>query len=103
MAVAAEGGVRVLGHRELPDYTQEPVLVALDCEMCATTEDDRALLGLCLLDVHGEVLVQARAPFPPPSPCLPPRLPNIHKNSVGSITITTRQNFNVYGVSSPEQ
>ena len=32
--------------------------MALDCEMCATTDDDRALLGLCLLDVNGEVLVQ---------------------------------------------
>jgi len=34
--------------------------VGLDCEMCATRDDDRELLGLCLIDADGEVLVQVR-------------------------------------------
>ena len=35
--------------------------MALDCEMCATRDDDRELLGLCLVDADGEVLVQVGA------------------------------------------
>jgi hypothetical protein len=44
--------------RQVADVRQEPVLVGLDCEMCATQDDDRELLGLCLVDADGEVLVQ---------------------------------------------
>ncbi|GIL80815.1 hypothetical protein Vretimale_9413 [Volvox reticuliferus] len=33
-----------------------PRLLALDCEMCATEEDESALLGVCVVDEFGEVL-----------------------------------------------
>ncbi|GIL50848.1 hypothetical protein Vafri_6967 [Volvox africanus] len=33
-----------------------PRLLALDCEMCATDEDESALLGVCVVDEFGEVL-----------------------------------------------
>ncbi|GLI60667.1 hypothetical protein VaNZ11_002868, partial [Volvox africanus] len=36
-----------------------PRLLALDCEMCATEEDDSALLGVCVVDEFGEVLYQS--------------------------------------------
>ena len=53
--------------RQVVDLRQEPSLVGLDCEMCATRDDDRELLGLCLIDADGEVLVQvvvALGPYP---------------------------------------
>ncbi|EFJ44915.1 hypothetical protein VOLCADRAFT_94683 [Volvox carteri f. nagariensis] len=33
-----------------------PQLLAVDCEMCATEEDDSALLGVCVVDEFGEVV-----------------------------------------------
>lgn len=54
--------------RQVADRRQEPVLVGLDCEMCATRDDDRELLGLCLIDADGEVLVQVSALAAPPLP-----------------------------------
>ena len=47
--------------RQVANLGQEPVLVGLDCEMCATQDDDRELLGLCLIDANGNVLVQVAA------------------------------------------
>ena len=41
--------------------------MGLDCEMCATRDDDRELLGLCLIDADGEVLVQVREPLDSPA------------------------------------
>lgn len=44
--------------RSPPSYAEEPALFALDCEMCATATDDKALLSLCLVDVNGEIVLQ---------------------------------------------
>ena len=46
--------------RSPPSYAEEPALFALDCEMCATATDDKALLSLCLVDVNGEIVLQVR-------------------------------------------
>jgi RNA exonuclease 1 len=46
--------------RSPPSYAEEPSLFALDCEMCATATDDKALLSLCLVDVNGEIVLQVR-------------------------------------------
>jgi hypothetical protein len=44
--------------RSPPSYAAEPALFALDCEMCATATDDKALLSLCLVDAGGEIVLQ---------------------------------------------
>lgn len=51
--------------RSAPAYDEEPTLLAVDCEMCATAHDDKALLSLCLVDVDGSILQQVHhAPRP---------------------------------------
>ena len=35
-----------------------PRLVALDCEMCETTSDARALIGVSVVDERGKVLLK---------------------------------------------
>ena len=46
--------------RSPPSYAAEPALFALDCEMCATATDDKALLSFCLVDAGGEIVLQVR-------------------------------------------
>lgn len=41
-------------HRGTPSLDQEPSLLGLDCEMCVTEDDDKALLSLCVVDPDGE-------------------------------------------------
>ena len=74
--------------RSPPSYAEEPALFALDCEMCATATDDKALLSLCLVDVNGEIVLQVRCLDKASAPrgllslrlcsrtCLPPYLVN---------------------------
>ena len=47
-----------LRHRTAPLYDEEPTLLAVDCEMCATDSDDKALLSLCVVDVDGNIVLQ---------------------------------------------
>ncbi len=70
--------------RQIADVRQEPVLVGLDCEMCATRDDDRELLGLCLIDADGEVLVQVRRAlvFPAETAALPRPVRSSQRRSV---------------------
>lgn len=42
----------------LPDASQPLRLLALDCEMCATASDSKALLQVALLDQQGAVLLK---------------------------------------------
>lgn len=44
--------------RNAPSYDEEPALFAVDCEMCATATEDKALLSLCLVDVNGDIALQ---------------------------------------------
>lgn len=46
------------GCRSAPSYDEEPTLFAIDCEMCATANDDKALLSLCMVDVNGDIAQQ---------------------------------------------
>lgn len=39
--------------RGTPAFDQEPTLLAIDCEMCVTEDDDKALLSLCVVDTDG--------------------------------------------------
>ena len=41
-----------------PDLSQRPVLLGIDCEMCATSENDKELLALAVVDEAGNTLVR---------------------------------------------
>lgn len=59
--------------RQKMEYDEEPKLLAIDCEMCATAGDDKALLSLCMVDTDGTSILHVRPPLPAPShiPSLP--------------------------------
>eukprot|EP00208_Stichococcus_sp_RCC1054_P002596 CAMPEP_0206146364 /NCGR_PEP_ID=MMETSP1473-20131121/30120_1 /ASSEMBLY_ACC=CAM_ASM_001109 /TAXON_ID=1461547 /ORGANISM="Stichococcus sp, Strain RCC1054" /LENGTH=307 /DNA_ID=CAMNT_0053542879 /DNA_START=263 /DNA_END=1183 /DNA_ORIENTATION=+ len=43
--------------RQKMEYDTEPRLLAIDCEMCATATDDKALLSLCMVDTEGTAII----------------------------------------------
>lgn len=47
------------------EYDTEPRLLAIDCEMCATATDDKALLSLCMVDTEGTAIIHVRSRAPP--------------------------------------
>jgi hypothetical protein len=46
----------------LPDPGHPLVLLALDCEMCATTASDKELLQVAVVDQDGRQLMKVRQP-----------------------------------------
>lgn len=47
---------KACGARRQPsDYSQPPRLIAIDCEMCATDKEDKALVKVTAVDSKGKV------------------------------------------------
>ena len=44
--------------RSVPDFDSEPTLIALDCEMCCTTQGSRELLSVSVVDSNGTALLE---------------------------------------------
>lgn len=43
--------------RATPSFDQEPSMLGVDCEMCVTEDDDKALLSLCVVDTDGSRVI----------------------------------------------